>query len=451
MFSNRRILILVFATLVGSVPAFGQCGPSVVCTAPTGAQTVVQPSGTTLGVNSLGSVLYADQFAGSDIGAKINSAIAALPASGGEIYIPAGDYTFNTTINVTGKNIILRGAGTGYTLLYGTKLLWVGLGTAISVTGSNNQSTLRDFALDTTTFGTARGIDIDGFANNVVVERIVIFPQSGSFDIAVRIGHTANVADVMLRDLYIRNNNINLFAERVSAHLVLDHSRLIQASGNSGQAENFIGCLPPSTECPNSPLLVESFHATNSTFEGSASASSSAPVLDIVSCLECSITDSYFEQDGSSSVAIKIPSGAQIQASGCPPSGCSLTVTVGKSFFSGVGVAQYAIDSEFANGTIVLTDNYFFGYVPGAAIRNVRSRRIFAAGNDLDSPGFSLATSYSNVVSLSNSLAGVVEPNRLFTATADSAGSGSATLPAKPAGFAVVDIGGTSYKIPYYP
>lgn len=38
---------------------------------------------------------------GADIGAKVNAAIAKLPASGGTVRIPTGDYSFSTTIKLT--------------------------------------------------------------------------------------------------------------------------------------------------------------------------------------------------------------------------------------------------------------------------------------------------------------------------------------------------------------
>ena len=47
---------------------------------------------------SMNGVLNATLFPGSDIGAQVNAAIAALGSSGGEIYIPAGTYTQTSTI-----------------------------------------------------------------------------------------------------------------------------------------------------------------------------------------------------------------------------------------------------------------------------------------------------------------------------------------------------------------
>ncbi len=61
-----------------------------VKTAPSGSQSIVQPSGTALSVNyaavqKLNNVRYADQFSGADAAARINAAIADLPASGGTV------------------------------------------------------------------------------------------------------------------------------------------------------------------------------------------------------------------------------------------------------------------------------------------------------------------------------------------------------------------------------
>jgi hypothetical protein len=49
---------------------------------------------------NLENTLYADQFSGSDIGAQINAAVAALPSSGGIIDCSAfqGSQTVATTI-----------------------------------------------------------------------------------------------------------------------------------------------------------------------------------------------------------------------------------------------------------------------------------------------------------------------------------------------------------------
>jgi hypothetical protein len=66
-------------------------------------------------VKSLNNVLYADQFAGSDVGAKFNACIAALPETGGTCDGRGfqGAHTISTTINATDKPVkVLLGAAT---------------------------------------------------------------------------------------------------------------------------------------------------------------------------------------------------------------------------------------------------------------------------------------------------------------------------------------------------
>ncbi len=57
-------------------------------------------------------VLYADQFPGADIGARVNAAAEALPGGCGTVVIPAGTYAYTTTI-VKPRCVILRGQGAG--------------------------------------------------------------------------------------------------------------------------------------------------------------------------------------------------------------------------------------------------------------------------------------------------------------------------------------------------
>jgi hypothetical protein len=92
--------------------------PASLLALPTGAQAVVQPTGTTLGVNSLNGVLEATQQAGSDIGAKVNAAIALRSGACGTISIAPGSYSFNTQIQkprcvmIEGNNAVLTWTGT---------------------------------------------------------------------------------------------------------------------------------------------------------------------------------------------------------------------------------------------------------------------------------------------------------------------------------------------------
>jgi hypothetical protein len=61
-----------------------QSGAAIVVENPTASQTIVQPSGTSLFVNSLENVQFADQYTSAQ------AAISALPPTGGTVYFPCG-------------------------------------------------------------------------------------------------------------------------------------------------------------------------------------------------------------------------------------------------------------------------------------------------------------------------------------------------------------------------
>jgi hypothetical protein len=70
--------------------------------------------------------IYAADFPGSDLGAKVNAAVAAL-SGGGTIALPAGSYAFSTPI-VLDKPVWLTGQG-----VHGTVLSYTGSGASIVV------------------------------------------------------------------------------------------------------------------------------------------------------------------------------------------------------------------------------------------------------------------------------------------------------------------------------
>jgi hypothetical protein len=99
---------------------------------------------------------------GSEMGAWVNAAYAALPSSGGEIYIPAGSYSYTTPIVMATSHKPVRLSGAG---VHATDLVYTpSTGTAITVdTGTSNFSDeLKGFRLvgpgnATTTTGIACG------------------------------------------------------------------------------------------------------------------------------------------------------------------------------------------------------------------------------------------------------------------------------------------------------
>ncbi len=61
---------------------------------------------------------FGAQRGGPDCTAAFNTAIALLPASGGELYLPPGDYWLQNSIVISGKVVSIQGAGRGVTRVH---------------------------------------------------------------------------------------------------------------------------------------------------------------------------------------------------------------------------------------------------------------------------------------------------------------------------------------------
>lgn len=83
---------------------------------------------------NLNGILNAALFPGGDIGAKINAAVTSLSGAGGEIYVPAGSYSFSTSMLVP-RNVRIHGAAA-----YSTLLTYTGSSWAVIVADSGNIS-----------------------------------------------------------------------------------------------------------------------------------------------------------------------------------------------------------------------------------------------------------------------------------------------------------------------
>jgi hypothetical protein len=125
-------------------------GPNVTISDNGSGNHTIPASG---GTSGGGAFVNASSYAGADVCAKVNDAIAALPSNGGTIEIPAGVYpACSTTIKMTKSGVVLRGAGTGYPM-------------AVSVGGTT-----------ITMASGVTGIDITGFSD--VVEDVFLLSQS---------------------------------------------------------------------------------------------------------------------------------------------------------------------------------------------------------------------------------------------------------------------------------
>lgn len=148
-------------------------------------------------------VQYADQFPGGDIGAKVNAAMAALPSTGGTVYIPAGVYSFSTTITMM-KNCQIIGAGSCATFL-----TYTGTGTALNIDGS--QGGYWGIAGPYMN-GLLRGFTVSGIGNNNPNKRGVFITDVIGFTMDDLVVANFNATG----DVGITFNNLAYFCERAS-------------------------------------------------------------------------------------------------------------------------------------------------------------------------------------------------------------------------------------------
>lgn len=125
------------------------------------------------GIANINGQMWANNFPGADIGAKVNNAIAALGPKGGTVFLPAGGYEFATTIQCpinADIPVIIQGAGssTDYAST-GTLLAYQGAGDAVSqmATVQNIRGCeLRDLTLDGAHVGNNIGFHFGGTIYN---------------------------------------------------------------------------------------------------------------------------------------------------------------------------------------------------------------------------------------------------------------------------------------------
>ncbi len=68
--------------------------------------------------DSINVLDYGAQRGGPDCTVAFNTAIALLPANGGEVYLPPGDYWLQSSILISGKVVSIQGAGRGVTRVH---------------------------------------------------------------------------------------------------------------------------------------------------------------------------------------------------------------------------------------------------------------------------------------------------------------------------------------------
>lgn len=96
-----------------TAPIGGQVGSGILSNASGVGRSLLVRSMDTINVLDFGAV-----SGGSDCVAAFTAAFAALPSSGGEIFVPAGDYWLSSTVVFTNKPVTLKGAGRGVSRLH---------------------------------------------------------------------------------------------------------------------------------------------------------------------------------------------------------------------------------------------------------------------------------------------------------------------------------------------
>ena len=129
---------------------------------------------TSVDFQSTNDILNAAQYSGSDMAAKINNAIIALPANGGSVWVPPGTYSnLTATINIT-KPVQLFSSTKGHTSTRTCELNWIAGVTGISITNGGNGAVVDGFFLSSDATGTQNFDGIDNKGTRVILRNIVI-------------------------------------------------------------------------------------------------------------------------------------------------------------------------------------------------------------------------------------------------------------------------------------
>jgi hypothetical protein len=168
---------------------------------------------------------------GGDCTAAFNAAFAALPNTGGEIFIPAGDYQLASQLSWSGRPLTIRGAGKGVNRLH---LSHTGIGFDITQTNPFNKTVLRDFS---------------AFAENTTGQTAAVavlnYPQVGSFGYV-----SALITDIECFGYPNAQNGTSPFPQTFLRGFVLNNCWSTQV--------NNVSCFgPPATAGTTSSAVIE--------------------------------------------------------------------------------------------------------------------------------------------------------------------------------------------------
>lgn len=275
----------------------------------------------------------------TDDTAALQAAHDALPAAGGVLYVPVGTYRF-TTWSIS-KPTIIVGSGGGVTAS-ATILKHTGSGVAVDVATGARGTHIRDLQLRTLSGAGTIGIRLN--CNEPRIENVYIYDTTGAgfagfSTAAIQAGSSSQVNDLLLRDVYIRQQPADGLQLLNVSEGTIDHCSFVQCQGDGVQVGD-------ATNDSNNINFV------NGTRFGSANVAGSRCIRVVRAPYRMLVDECYFESDN-------------------------------------VNGANYAIDTDGAVGgqvdSIIVRDSYFVGNSFGAnaayAIRgNVSGLELTVAG-----------------------------------------------------------------------
>jgi hypothetical protein len=334
--SLRLGLLFASAVVTGCARTAPASAPSQnvdIVSLPSGPQSILQPAATSLTINRFENIRFADQFPGADIGAQINAAIADLGTAGGVVEVPAGTYSFGTTIQLSQSYTWLRCQG------WATVLNYTGSGTAV-IFGNSTAPGASPATLDAVHFsdctlrgqGTGTGIYVEaGMQVGNLIEHINFDDTGLGFQTFIVHGDTTgNSADYSVNDNLILNNRIMLNPSQSSSYAGVGID-VRPRSHNLVIAHNFIKRRVPA---------------------GMTNPSDGSICVRVTDSSSVKIVDNNIEGCGAANVQVGLTESESMQAYG--------TVVRG-NYFEPLDAATISIDvGKYAVGTVI-DGNYMSG------------------------------------------------------------------------------------------
>lgn len=414
----------------------------------------------------------ATDFQGSDLGAQINEAIRSLGPAGGTIYIPPGNYKLSTTVQLStvtlgnspgGVNVSIIGGGRSATLITYTGKTQAIRCTASSVSGGSPSSgALSDFSLYSGGAPDSVGIDIQSCIG-MHLDRLSIQGFGAGIELEnIRVKNPAWTERTYIGDVTAYNRGPDVWFHVDGGTNSFGYTRIV-GSHLDGQA-----------------LLVDSGASLYNSFVQFTSNSGRTSMIEVRG--GGGVVDSFFEVGAENtsnfpdSYSVYVHKGGSFTAEGTI-SGYSLPVkNEGTFYFYGHGTHadpgtssfgvyrgdQYtrpiAADDQKSPSAVLAMSGRYEKSTGNAVLMtggpgDGRSGLRVLNGLSADAP---LVASLDNsgVLTLNSTSHSSSAPEGAvaFTShTATYAEAGTAgPPPTAVAGYLIINIGGTNYKIPYY-